>query len=550
MKRKLYSVLIALSLLVVGACDLDLQNDPNSVTKETANPDLVLNRIQLDFTGHFSGTSVYGQRLTRIMSQPSNLYEQAYIPVNFNGIWTTAYANILNDIKFLEEIGTTGNFQRHMAIARTLKAYVLMNMVDWFGDVPYTEALDDNNFNPKLDNGADVYAAALAALDQAAAGFTATSSVGTPQDMYYGNTYTKWIRLINTLKLRAHLNLKLINPSGSATAINALITENNLLKDGDDFVFKYGTNFTDPASQHPLYSQYNNGGGGDYQSTWYMWHMTEAKGFDDPRARYYFYRQRTANPTDPDQLRCISEIAPGHYLAGGYPFCLPGSRGYWGRDHLNAEGIPPDGPLRTQFGVYPAGGRFDNNAGVSVARGAGANGAGIWPIMMASYVDFMLAEAALTIPGVSGDPKELMDSGIKKSLNYVRAFSKATANATAIDAFQTDAAYTAAVNNYVSYVSSEWTTASNNDIKMNILGREYWLSLFGNGNEAYNLYRRTGTPNRMQPGLLENFGTFPRSLFYPNNYMVTNTNAVQKAGLNVKVFWDNNPDGKFPNGIY
>ncbi|PSL03077.1 SusD/RagB family nutrient-binding outer membrane lipoprotein [Cecembia rubra] len=552
MKRILYSLFTALSLLVVSACDLDLQDDPNAVTRDTANPDLVLNRIQLDFPSHFDGTSFYGMRLTRMMSQPNNLYEQAYIPVNFNGIWTNSYANLLNDIKFLEDIATERNFQRHLGIARTLKAYILMNLVDWFGDIPYSEALNPNNFNPKLDNGSAVYAEALAILDQAAANFTATPSAGTPQDLYYNRDYTKWRKLINTLKLRAHLNLKLTNAAGSATAINSLIADGNLIGNGDDFVFRFGTNFTDPASQHPYYNQYNNGGGGEYHSTWYMFHLTQAKGFDDPRARYYLYRQRIANPTDPDQLRCISEIAPGHYLAGGWPFCLPGNRGYWGRDHLNAEGIPPDGPLRTQWGVYPIGGRFDNDANVSVTRGAGANGAGIWPIMMASYVDFMRAEAALTITGVNGNPRELLESGIRKSMNFVRSFSVASSgtNATAIQAWQNDAAYSTSINNYVNFVVNEWNAAPNNDRRMNLIGREYWLALFGNGNEAYNLYRRTGKPDNMQPGLLESFGVFPRSLPYPNNHAVTNNNSQPKAGLNVRVFWDNNPIGTFPTGIY
>jgi hypothetical protein len=84
--------------------------------------------------------------------------------------------------------------------------------------------------------------------------------------------------------------------------------------------------------------------------------------------------------------------------------------------------------------------------------------------------------------------------------------------------------------------------------KMYVIGREYWLSLFGNGNEAYNLYRRTGQPDGMQPGLLATFGEFPRSFFYPNNYLTTNTKAVQKASQTVRVFWDTNPAGN--NWVY
>ncbi|WP_194975751.1 SusD/RagB family nutrient-binding outer membrane lipoprotein [Aquiflexum lacus] len=548
MKRRIYSLFIALSLLVVSACDLDLQNDPNAVTADTASLNLVLNRIQLDFTGFYNGTQDRGMRLTRMLNQGSNLYEQAYVPVNFNGTWTTAYANILNDIKFLEPLAEEADFKRHLGIARVIKAYVLMTMVDYFNDVPWSEALDPNNFNPNYDQASAVYAAALEALTLAKENFAAPTSAGAAQDLFYGGTWANWVKLTNSMILKLQLNRKLVDAAGATSAINALIAENNFIQPGQEFVFKYGTNLTDPDSRHPRFAgQYTPGGGGDYQSTWYMWHMTEEKveggaALVDPRARFYFYRQQIVNPTDPDKLRCLGEIAPGHYLAGGFPFCLPGTRGYWGRDHLNAEGIPPDNLERTAWGVYPAGGRFDNNAAAAVNPNAGAGGAGIHPIMLPSYVDFMLAEAAQTLPGVSGDPAALLRSGIQKSINYVRAFSVSTSEESAIKDFQADADFNADRDAYLDYVADEFEAASEAR-KMYFIGREYWLALFGNGNESYNLYRRTGQPDGMQPGLLANFGDFPRSLFYPNNHLVTNTNAVQKASQRLRVFWDTNPEG-------
>jgi len=542
MKRKLYSLLIALSLLVVSACDLDLQNDPNAVTVETASLDLVLNRVQLDFVSFYSASGGNGMRLTRMINQGSNLYEQAYVPVNFNGLWSNAYSNILNDIKFIEENAEKSNFKRHLGIARVIKAYVLMTLVDYFDAVPFSQALNPAEFNPKTDSGEEVYVEALKALAQAKSDFGGTS-VGTPTDMFYANNYANWLRLINSMELKYHLNRKLVKASESAAAINALITANNFIQPGQEFVFRYGTNLTDPDSRHPSFAgQYAPGGGGDYQSTWYMWHLTEAKGFDDPRARYYLYRQQLVNPTNPQDVRCVGEFAPGHYVAGGFPFCLPGERGYWGRDHLNGEGIPPDGLKRTAYGIYPVGGRFDNNAGQSVSPTAGSGGAGIQPIMLPAFVDFMLAEAALTLTGVNGDPKALMLSGITKSLNYVRSFSLASSQASAISSFQTADQFTKARTDYVSYVSAEYDAVAANR-KMYVIGREYWLSLFGNGNESYNLYRRTGQPDGMQPGLLSDFGNFPRSFFYPNNYITTNFNAVQKASQGVRVFWDTNPAG-------
>ena len=545
MKRFIYGLTLAAGMVFATSCTekLDeLLENPNAVNATTASPDFLLNSIQLNYQSLWYGVSDRGARLTRQINQGSALYESAYTSGSTNGTWATAYANVLADIEFLMPLAQKSNLQRHMGIAKTIKAMVLMDLVDTYGNVPYSAALSAANFSPKTDEGATIYAAALKLLDEASAHFTATSSGGTPNDYFYGRNYTRWNKLVNTLKLRYHLNTRLVNADASKSAINALISANALIGIGDDFVFRFGTTAADPDSRHPKFAGQYTAGGGDYQSTDFMHHLTVEKGFDDPRVRYYLYRQALTNTTNVDEQECISQIAPPHYLVGNYPYCNPaGNKGYWGRDHLDPDGIPPDGLKRTAYGVFPAGGRFDNNSGLPVANPAlGNKGAGIHPIMLAAYVDFMLAEAAVTL-GTTGTPKTLLLSGIKKHMDYVRAFAIAGAEGATISAFEPAATFNAKVTSYLNYVGTRFDAAATNDTKMNVVGREYWLSLYGNGTEAYNLYRRTGKPNRMQPGLESITGSFVRSFLYPNNYMVTNTTAVQKKDLATQVFWDKNP---------
>jgi hypothetical protein len=344
------------------------------------------------------------------------------------------------------------------------------------------------------------------------------------------------------MKLKYFLNTRLVDAAASTAGINALISGGALLGIGDDFVFRFGTTNADPDSRHPKFAGQYTAGGGDYQSTDFMHHLTVEKGFDDPRTRYYIYRQVLTNTTNVDEQECISQIAPPHYLVGNFPYCNPaGNRGYWGRDHLDPDGIPPDGLKRSAYGTFPAGGRFDNDSGAPVNNiNLGMRGAGIHPIMLAAYVDFMLAESALTL-GTTGDPKTLMLSGIQKHMNYVRAFAVGGAEGAVINAFEPAATFTPRVTNYLDYVAKEYDDQANNDGKLNVIAREYWLSLFGNGMESFNMYRRTGKPDRLQPALEERPGPFVRSFLYPNNYIVTNTSAVQKQNLAVQVFWDKNP---------
>ena len=520
----------------------ELLENPNAVNATTASPDFLLNSIQLNYQSLWYGISDRGARLTRQINQGSALYEAGYAAGATNGTWSNAYASILADVDFLLPLAEKSNLQRHMGIAKTIKAMVLMDLVDTYGNVPYSEAIDPSNFSPKVDDGATVYAAALKLLDEASAHFTATTSGGTPNDYFYARNYTRWNKLVNTLKLKYHLTTKLVNADASKNAINALIAANALIGTGEDFVFRFGTTAADPDSRHPKFAGQYTAGGGDYQSTDYMHHLTVEKGFDDPRVRYYMYRQTLTNTTNVDEQECISQIAPPQYLVGNFPYCNPaGNKGYWGRDHLDPDGIPPDGLKRTAYGPFPAGGRFDNNSGAPVANPAlGMRGAGIHPIMLAAYVDFMLAEAALTL-GTTGNAKTLLLSGIKKHMDYVRAFAVAGAEGATITAFEPAATFTAKVTSYQNYVGTQYDAATSTDTRMNVVGREYWLSLFGNGMESFNLYRRTGKPARMQPGLEQITGPFVRSFLYPNNYMVTNTKAVQKQNLALQVFWDKNP---------
>lgn len=545
MKRFIYGLTMAAGMVLATSCadKLDeLLENPNAVNATTASPDFLLNRIQLDYQSLWFGVSDRGARLTRIINQGAALYEAAYTPVSTNGTWSNAYANILADIDFLLPLAETSNLQRHMGIAKTIKAMVLMDLVDTYGDVPYSEALDPSNFNPKVDNGQAVYAAALALLNEANGHFTVANAAGTPNDYFYNRNYTRWNKLVNTLKLKYFLNTRAVDAAASRAGINALIAGGALLATGDDFVFRFGTTNADPDSRHPKFAGQYTAGGGDYQSTDFMHHLTVEKGFDDPRTRYYMYRQVLTNTTSVDEQECISQIAPPHYLVGQFPYCNPaGNRGYWGRDHLDPDGIPPDGLKRTAYGAFPAGGRFDNDSGAPVNNiNLGMRGAGLHPIMLAAYVDFMLAESALVL-GTTGDAKALLLSGIQKHMNYVRAFAVGGAEGATITAFEPAATYTARVNNYLTFVGNQFDAQPNNDKKLNVIGREYWLSLFGNGMEAYNMYRRTGKPERLQPALEERPGPFVRSFLYPNNYIVTNTNAVQKQNLAQQVFWDKNP---------
>jgi hypothetical protein len=580
---------------------------------------------------------------------------------------------------------------------------------------------------PNTDNGGTLSTLAIAPTDMYY--YTHTQTVPVAQMVY-----TSWLKVANTIKLKIYLNLRLTDPAGAMAGIDALATATGglITTAADNFVFRYGTSTADPDSRHPRFVATYPAGGGNYMSNWLMWHMfhgytswTAGGTPGDPRMRFYLYRQVNTNSSDPNQIRCVSgSNAPQHYPQGngssifygaavaapplGFnaygvdgssdasnhawstgsaplprTFCYPTNVGYWGRDMLNSEGTPPDAFQRTLWGVYPAGGRFDANNAAGVSASQGMKGAGLQPILMRSFVQFMLAEAALTLPGVNTGniAREHFRLGMQNSFDDVRAFAvngtfgvgpAASTEATTINSFYPNAGalpgvfstavraatsinitlsglqtidgialaagervlvknQTLAAQNGIYDVSAgAWTRSSTSDASaelvgavlgstdaaaadnqavtvqegtlhrgtnwriantaaitvgttavnwtttttytsdvnvyttralatydaqvsslpaedavnktMNYVAREYWVSSFGNGIEAYNLYRRTGMPTGMQPALNSTPGVFPRILFYPAVFANLNSTITQRTqtDLGSPVFWDNN----------
>jgi len=540
---------LSVGLLINTSCettDLDKTEDPNGLPLSATNPDLILSGVQVAFATNIQNLGTSAAEVSRLEYMFGRNYQNAYGATFFNTEWSGSYRNVLKNIQVMNTIATERDLKKHLAMGQVFEAFTIVSLVDTFGDIPYSEALDINNLTPKLDSGAEVYAAALVLLDQAIANFNATSTVVPSVDFYYNKNWTKWARLANTIKLKIYIQTRLVDATALAN-FNQIISSGNYIQTGDDFQFAWGVSNTNPDSRHPKFilNYTPSGVEAGYQANWLLDVMRNEKSVQDPRMRYYFYRQVNDVPVSEQDLRCSVEPAPPHYVTGGYTYCIiDNNDGYWGRDHGNDEGIPNDRAKRTAAGVYPAGGRFDGNNFVAIGGAAalnfGGKGNGITPILLSSTVDFWRAEAALV--GGTGNAKALMLDGIQKSFTKVRAFvsKDPTANLSFVPPLSNDVTYLADV-------SAIYDAAASSNDKLNVVIKEFFITLYGNGIDAYNAYRRTGFPRDVQANIEPNPGAFIRSFLYPASETNTTPNVPQKV-VSQKVFWDNNPETGFPVG--
>lgn len=556
-KKIIYSVLAAASLSACSKIEDKFNSrldNPNIPRPDAANADLYLTSVLGGVNGVYTTAHAFGAQLTRMENFSGATYLNGYTAPSYDGIWQNAYTSVFKNANALIPIAEQQKKFVNVGMTKILKAYTMMVLVDMFGDIPYSEAnLGVENTNPKLDKGDAVYAAAIKLLDEAIADLAKSSgSFPGKLDIFYNASDAtgakKWVTLAKTLKLRAYMTTRLVDASAK-TKIDALLTENDLIDtQAEDFEFKYSSKQANPNSRHPDYNgNYSStGSAGAYISTYYAWTLVQEKGNfsnnvvndrSDPRTRFYFYRQRTNfAELNQNSASCSVATPPGHWPAGT-PFCVLVS-GYWTRDHGDNSGTPPDGPVRTTYGIYPAGGQMDENQAKSVALNVGAQGAGISPIWQSAFTDFLKAEGALKL-GTAGTTRALLESAVRKSIDKVTGYP-ATVSVTVTPAYMPDQAKKDA---YVTKVLALYDAATSDDARMEVIMKEYYIALWGNGYEAYNNYRRTGKPGNMQPTINAAPGEFIRSHLYPSNYVNLNQNAVQKANVGVRVFWDNNPAG-------
>ena len=575
---------------------------PNSLSPDLADADLLLNRVQLSFVSAMQDMQYNGAALGRISYMGGRVYYNNFGAYTVSGSWYQLYAAMMPDIAAIEGLnGEEGLLNFHLGISKAMAAHVMMGIVDSVGDIPWAEANNPSEYpSPSVSDDADVYAAALAMLDEAQ-GYL--DSAGGGNDFFYGGDASKWTKYVNTLKMRAMLTTG--NYAGALAQTNVIETA------ADDLQFNYGSQELQPDTRHPWYgSDYTTSGANIYLSSWLMdlmdgdindWYATTVTDWDngispinDPRRRYYFYRQNRMTPgnntmlnyggtiymypcdwgncdgtANGETLQCSLQDQPFHLeftpdgdnSFGDGRWCS-NFLGYWGRHHGNDEGTPPDNFTRTATGVYPSGGSFDNMEDIGdydtvgslgglnalagqVWQGNGGGGAGIWPIYLSSYVKFMKAEAALA-SGDAATAAMYMEAGMNESITKVMGFSSVDAEADS-SRFPTSGEVAAFVADQMGQFNAAPTSSALDGLgwpvekdKMDILGEQYFVAMYGGANDAWNFMRRTGHPRTVSRGLMDNTesGPFPRTGTYPTSEISANPSILQRQDNLTTVFWD------------
>ena len=87
-------------------------------------------------------------------------YFSNYIPSPLNGPWNDLYSDIIPDIAAIQLLNDQGaDLSFHLGVAKAMQAHIMMCLVDYLGDIVYSQANNPAEYpSPGLDDDAEVYA--------------------------------------------------------------------------------------------------------------------------------------------------------------------------------------------------------------------------------------------------------------------------------------------------------------------------------------------------------------------------------------------------------
>jgi hypothetical protein len=206
--------IIGASVLMFGGCKkfVDINENPNTPTSTRAQwvftgaqGTTYRNQVSQNVnftTGTWAGYYAHSTSFTGGAAEKTYEFTNA----DFTGTFEALYDN-LYDYQFVKDNADRDAVPFWKSPADVMQCYVFQQLVDLYGDVPYTQALKGiANIQPTYTPAQTIYEDLVVRLDSAMARMgretwpTATDI--TQQDVIFQGNRTNWIRFANTLKLR------------------------------------------------------------------------------------------------------------------------------------------------------------------------------------------------------------------------------------------------------------------------------------------------------------------------------------------------------------
>lgn len=214
--NKVFLVLVL--ILAIGSCTKDFEelntnpNDPTDVPAENIFSHVIVSAINYELGGWIQHTYIgcWSQQWTKIQYIDEDRYQLRDMSGDFNG----RYTGTLTDLQVIidkanESIGNEEEVEKNttlLAAAKIMRVWIYSLLTDFFGDIPYSEALQglykEGTLTPTYDTQENVYTALFTELNEANTLLSGSVISMGASDLLFGGDPVKWRKFANSLRLR------------------------------------------------------------------------------------------------------------------------------------------------------------------------------------------------------------------------------------------------------------------------------------------------------------------------------------------------------------
>lgn len=428
-------------------------------------------------------------------------------------IWDPSYSSA-RYIKKMRKAALAMNDKNYLAISQIWECYDFFNLTLLYGDVPYTEAMqDDAPIDPVYDKQKDIYFTLIHKLKEASLLIEKGESVDSETDLIFGGDMTKWKKFANTMLIRYAMYMSDAAPDSA----KALLQE--IVSDPDTY----------PIMESNADNAYFHYDGVQYRSVYYR--LSASKIDEAPFSNVFIERLVSLNdPRLPVFARPVQFVH-----TDSTKNVLPSNKGtakYAG--HL--YGITTDNAYSSAWNAGP---NYASKLGEAFRteddKGNATDACSSIPLALATYSEMLSFLAEASYKGwiqTNRQAKEWYEMSIKASFEqYNISFTSDKYK----NAFGTTAPGT--LEDYLIQKSVHFEGGRN---KLLLIAEQKWIASFMLMFEPYFDHRRTMLPPLRASSGAEAYSStgsatkFPSRADYPSSEL--STNAVNVANANATGF--------------
>jgi hypothetical protein len=292
-------IFIIITAIVLASCSSNLEDlnqnikDPSAVPGESlftgAQKNLVDQMVDLNVNNN--NTKLWSQYLQETTYTDESNYDQVTRNIPQQQ-WDILYKNVLKDFDEASKVITAttyalpddiANKGNKLQVIEIMTIYAYSILVETFGDIPYTEALNIDNLLPTYDDGLTVYKDLIVRLNTAIAALDVSNGSFGGADRLYQGDVTQWKLFANSLKLRMGLILSDVDNALAKSTVESAVTSGVFTSNTDNATYTYLS--ADPNT-NPIHDNLVLSGRHDFVAAVTITDMMNT--LSDPRRSLYF----------------------------------------------------------------------------------------------------------------------------------------------------------------------------------------------------------------------------------------------------------------------